>query len=99
MDLKQINISIPLKLYKKVENYVELYGYEDVQEFILESLRNRVFARKNNGFKNMNNLNDLQDASLNSNKDAFDSEDDDSLTYVAEQVKREMKDRGFDDKS
>ena len=46
MALKQISLTIPEKLLKETKNYTKEYGYRNVQELILELVRNRVLNEK-----------------------------------------------------
>ncbi|MBN1860205.1 MAG: hypothetical protein JW840_01955 [Candidatus Thermoplasmatota archaeon] len=46
MTLKQISLSIPEKLLKETKNYTKEYGYRNVQELILELVRDRVLNEK-----------------------------------------------------
>jgi len=46
MTLKQISLTIPEKLLKETKNYTKEYGYRNVQELILELVRNRVLYEK-----------------------------------------------------
>ena len=47
MDSKQINVSMPLKLYEETEKYVKSHGYKNIQDLMLESVRNRVIFDDN----------------------------------------------------
>jgi metal-responsive CopG/Arc/MetJ family transcriptional regulator len=46
MALKQISVTLPEKLLKETKNYTKEYGYRNVQELILELVRNRVLNEK-----------------------------------------------------
>lgn len=46
MALKQISLTIPEKLLKETKNYTKEYVYRNVQELILELVRNRVLNEK-----------------------------------------------------
>lgn len=46
MALKQISLTIPEKLLKETQDYTKEYGYRNVQELILELVRNRVINEK-----------------------------------------------------
>ncbi|HMA83573.1 MAG TPA: ribbon-helix-helix domain-containing protein [Candidatus Thermoplasmatota archaeon] len=46
MTLKQISLSIPDKLLEESKKYSKEFGYKNVQEFILELLRRKVFIEK-----------------------------------------------------
>ena len=39
----QINIRLPAKLQSATEQYVDNYGYRNIQEFILEAIRDKIF--------------------------------------------------------
>jgi len=39
----QINIRLPVKLHSIAEQYVENYGYRNMQELILEAIRDKIF--------------------------------------------------------
>ena len=39
----QINIRLPSKLQSATEQYVDSYGYRNIQEFILEAIRDKLF--------------------------------------------------------
>ena len=39
----QINIRLPSKLQSATEQYVDNYGYRNIQEFILEAIRDKIF--------------------------------------------------------
>ena len=42
----QINIRLPSKLQSATEQYVDNYGYRNIQEFILEAIRDKIFRDK-----------------------------------------------------
>lgn len=42
MALKQISLSLPENLLNATKNYSKEFGYRNVQEFIIELVRNRV---------------------------------------------------------
>ena len=39
----QINIRLPARLQSATEQYVDNYGYRNIQEFILEAIRDKIF--------------------------------------------------------
>lgn len=39
----QINLRLPPKLQSAAEQYVDNYGYRNIQEFILEAIRDKIF--------------------------------------------------------
>ncbi len=42
----QINVRLPVKLLLAAEQYVENYGYRNMQELILEAIRDKIFREK-----------------------------------------------------
>jgi len=42
----QINVRLPVKLLSDAEQYVENYGYRNMQELILEAIRDKIFREK-----------------------------------------------------
>ena len=46
MALKQISLTIPENLLKASKEYSKEFGYRNVQEFILEIIRKKVFFEK-----------------------------------------------------
>ena len=46
MTLKQISLSIPDNLLEASKEYSKDFGYKNVQEFILELIRRKVFIEK-----------------------------------------------------
>lgn len=46
MTLKQISLTIPENLLKASKEYSREFGYRNVQEFILELIRKKVFFEK-----------------------------------------------------
>ncbi len=51
MTLKQINLSIPENLLKASKQYSKEFGYRNIQEFILELIRKKVFFEKLERYK------------------------------------------------
>ncbi|MBN2127018.1 MAG: hypothetical protein JW703_01335 [Candidatus Diapherotrites archaeon] len=45
MATKQINLKIPSNLYVTAESFAETYGYRNVQDLALESLREKLFEK------------------------------------------------------
>ncbi|NMG83145.1 MAG: hypothetical protein GIS02_02935 [Methanosarcinales archaeon] len=39
----QINIRLPARLQSATEQYVDNYGYRNIQEFVLEAIRDKIF--------------------------------------------------------
>lgn len=49
MQAKQVNIAVPIKLFEKMEKYIENYGYMNAQDFFLDLARQKViFEEKDN---------------------------------------------------
>ena len=46
MALKQISLSLPENLLNATKDYSKEFGYRNVQEFIIELVRNRVLYEK-----------------------------------------------------
>jgi metal-responsive CopG/Arc/MetJ family transcriptional regulator len=46
MALKQISLTIPENLLKASKEYSKEFGYRNIQEFILELIRKKVFFEK-----------------------------------------------------
>jgi metal-responsive CopG/Arc/MetJ family transcriptional regulator len=46
MTLKQISLTIPENLLKASKEYSKEFGYKNIQEFILELIRKKVFFEK-----------------------------------------------------
>jgi metal-responsive CopG/Arc/MetJ family transcriptional regulator len=46
MNLKQISLTIPENLLKASKEYSKEFGYRNIQEFILELIRKKVFFEK-----------------------------------------------------
>ena len=46
MSLKQISLTIPDNLLKASKEYSKEFGYRNIQEFILELIRKKVFFEK-----------------------------------------------------
>ena len=46
MTLKQISLTMPQVLLKASKEYSAEYGYKNVQEFILELIRNKVMLER-----------------------------------------------------
>ena len=46
MALKQISLTIPENLLKASKEYSKEFGYKNIQEFILELIRKKVFFEK-----------------------------------------------------
>ena len=46
MTLKQISLTMPENLFKASKEYSKEFGYRNIQEFILEVIRKKVFFEK-----------------------------------------------------
>ncbi len=55
MTLKQINLSIPENLLKASKQYSKEFGYRNIQEFILELIRKKVFFEKVERYQRIEN--------------------------------------------
>lgn len=44
--MKQINLKIPDTLFSKAKKHVDKYGYKNIQELALESMREKIFNSK-----------------------------------------------------
>ena len=53
MTLKQISLSIPENLLKASKKHSEEFGYKNIQEFILELIRKKVFFEKLERYQRM----------------------------------------------
>jgi hypothetical protein len=51
MTLKQISLTIPENLLKASKEYSKEFGYRNIQEFILELIRKKVFFEKIERYK------------------------------------------------
>ncbi|MFH1588306.1 MAG: hypothetical protein ABIA76_03155 [Candidatus Diapherotrites archaeon] len=45
MATKQINLKMPSNLYSNAESFAETYGYRNVQDLTLDSLREKIFEK------------------------------------------------------
>ncbi|MEA2054950.1 MAG: hypothetical protein U9O96_07610 [Candidatus Thermoplasmatota archaeon] len=45
MKAKQINLKIPENLYVAAKRYTEEYGFRNIQDLALESMRERIFEK------------------------------------------------------
>ena len=52
MKLKQISLTLPVKLIEESDKFIEEHGYRNVQELILELLRNKVLVERYNSIEN-----------------------------------------------
>lgn len=55
MTLKQISLSIPENLLKASKRYSKEFGYRNIQEFILELIRKKVFFEKVERYQRIEN--------------------------------------------
>ena len=51
MSLKQISLSMPENLFKASKDYTRELGYRNLQEFILELVRNRIMFENIDRYK------------------------------------------------
>ena len=42
MKTKQVNIAVPIKLYEKIQEHIEEYGYINAQDLFLDLARKKV---------------------------------------------------------
>ena len=47
MEIKQINLKLPINLVKAAESYVKNFGYRNIQELASESIRQKIFEKNN----------------------------------------------------
>ncbi len=45
MATKQVNVKMPSGLYDSAESFAESYGYRNVQDLLMECLREKVFEK------------------------------------------------------
>lgn len=45
MEVKQINLKLPINLIKAAENYINNFGFRNIQELAAESIREKVFEK------------------------------------------------------
>lgn len=55
MTLKQISLTIPEKLLNASKEYSKEFGYRNVQEFILELIRKKVFLERAKRYQKIEN--------------------------------------------
>lgn len=46
MEVKQISLTVPESLFRASQKYTEEFGYRNMQELILELMRERMLAEK-----------------------------------------------------
>ena len=70
--MKQINLKIPLSLFKAAQRYVENFGFRNIQDLTTESMREKIFERneydENFSPEEVNLVDELIKASLKKNK-------------------------------
>ena len=70
--MKQINLKIPLSLFKAAQRYVENFGFRNIQDLTTESMREKIFERneydENFSPEEVNLVDELIKASLEKNK-------------------------------
>jgi len=55
MTLKQISLTIPENLLKASKEYSKEFGYRNIQEFVLELIRKKVFFERMERYQNIEN--------------------------------------------
>ena len=70
MALKQISVTMPENLFDASKEYAEEYGYKNVQEFILDSIRRKVLSERIARYERIEREID-QEAKAMSQKDAI----------------------------
>lgn len=45
METKQINLKLPKNLLRAIQNYVENFGYRNIQDLAIESIREKIFEK------------------------------------------------------
>jgi len=45
MEVKQINLKMPVNLHDAAESYAQNFGFRNIQELIAESIREKVFEK------------------------------------------------------
>ena len=45
METKQINLKIPINLLDAAQNYVENFGFRNIQDLATESIREKIFEK------------------------------------------------------
>ena len=45
METKQINMKIPVNLFKVAQTYADTFGFRNIQELINESMREKIFEK------------------------------------------------------
>ena len=61
----QINIRLPDNLIKSAQNYVEEYGYSNIQEFIKETLREKLYEEGEFTYEELNLIKEIKKVSDN----------------------------------
>jgi len=55
MTLKQISLTIPENLLKASKEYSKEFGYKNIQEFVLELIRKKVFFERMERYQKIEN--------------------------------------------
>ena len=55
MTLKQISLTIPENLLEASKEYSKEFGYRNIQEFVLELIRKKVFFERMERYQNIEN--------------------------------------------
>lgn len=45
MGTKQINLKMPAKFYSAAKSFAESYGYRNVQDLVMDSIREKIFEK------------------------------------------------------
>ena len=45
METKQINLKLPKNLFRAIQSYVENFGYRNIQDLVIESIREKIFEK------------------------------------------------------
>lgn len=45
METKQINLKLPINLFNATKKYVEEFGFRNIQDLTIESIREKIFER------------------------------------------------------
>ena len=75
MTLKQISLTIPENLLKASKEYSEEFGYRNIQEFILELIRKKIFFDKVERYQKIE-----KDMIMNKNVKKFNKKD--AIAYL-----------------
>lgn len=51
MQAKQVNVAVPMKLYEKMEEYIQDNGYRNAQDLFLDLARQKVIFKGNDNLE------------------------------------------------